>query len=670
MVTVILREARVFDLLLRNEITRMPVVPTANHDDHPEMIEVSSSDDDGDEVEEPDDDPTSPPARGSRMDQTSGETDAGGDDIEIDEDEEDMGGQPSEAKKRRTEVRNIRDQFEKMIAEASIVHYCFMCGGTHDIEECPMQDDEHMKDTLMRMRMIMEEQSKSPSSSEKSRTATRGRKEKLPKKGIMPEGKRWRRTRFTEKEEVTKSFYSQSAFMYEIGDREEGGLFLVNGIEVHPPGQGVRNRHELDALVERAAEESPPVLPSIQELNTLNPKDHDEYLKWIKQEREQRGDNWNFRYIQPFTHGNDIGTLQMARINGEEYVGYGWCRVHRFAENEWMGRKWETPQWMIDLSKRFNAALRHSVGCVKDKKGHRGLPCDEAGWVNVEQILKYDNIWRDGHTLAGTPHANYDIIVERWDNFQKIIFTEYKQTKRIRAQVLGLKVTKGELERVIHRDDAFMKRVDTQMLRMEIGTADREIWLWPVAVRAPMAHSRIPGGVYIEDSKTSYLMNPSVGYTLGGGFHCTTFDCIAQIFREGLRPGGGGDRINTFFVPFAPWDERSKTVLRFKKIDQTDLVYIYMTYESISKFSPRVSADGHILIQQTIPFNSFDAVWFYDWKDEEFYRLMITKGYEQIVLSACARSKEDRNNRSIRQTHRECGSGRIFSGPERTPQAR
>ena len=128
-------------------------------------------------------------------------------------------------------------------------------------------------------------------------------------------------------------------------------------------------------------------------------------------------------------------------------------------------------------------------------------------------------------------------------------------------------------------------------------------------------------------------MNPGVGYTLGGGFHCTTFECIAQIFREGLRPGGGGDRINTFFVPFAPWDERSKTVLRFKKIDGTDLVYIYMTYESLSRFSPRVSADGHILVQQTIPFNSFDAVWHYDWKSGEFYRLMVTKGYEQLVLS-------------------------------------
>ena len=152
MVTTILREAGIFDLLLQKEITRMPVPPTVNYDDHPEMVEVSSSDEDVDEVDEPEEDPTSPTARGPRMEQTSGETDAGGDDIEIDEDEEDMGGQPSEAKKRRTEVRNIRDQFEKMIADASTVQFCFICGGMHDIDECPMQDDENMRDTLLRMR--------------------------------------------------------------------------------------------------------------------------------------------------------------------------------------------------------------------------------------------------------------------------------------------------------------------------------------------------------------------------------------------------------------------------------------------------------------------------------------------------------------------------------------
>ena len=633
MVTAVLREAGIFDLLLQKKITIMPVLPAANYDDHPEMVEVSSSDEEMDEVDEPEEETTSPTARGPRAEQTSGETDAGGDDIEVEEDEEDVGGQPSEAKKRRTEVRNIRNHFEKLIADASNVQYCFICGGTHDIDECPTPDDENMRDTLWRMRLIMDQKSKSPSSSERSKAATRGRKDKLPK-NIMPQGKRWRRTRFTEKEEVTKCFYSQPAFMYDIGDCEEGGQFLVNGIEVNPSDQGVRNRHELDALVERAAEESPPVLPTIEELNAWNPKDHDAYMDWLREERKQHGDNWNFKYIQPFTHGHNIGTLQLARINGEEYLGYGWSDVKRFGEHEWMGKKWENPQWIVELSKRFNAALRHSVGCVKDSRGHRGLPCDEAGWVNVEAILKYDNIWRDKHTLAGTTRVNYPVLVERWNNFQRVIFTEYKQTKRIRAQVLGLKVTKGELEYIMDNfDDGLTKRLERRTLKLEIGTADREIWLWPVAIRAPMAHSRVQGGVHIEDSKTSYQMNPEVGYTLGGGFHCTTFENIAQIFREGLRPGGGGDRINTFFVPFAPWDVRSQSVLRFKRIDQTDLVYIYVTYESIAKFSPRVSADGHILVQETIPFDSFDAIWYYDWKEEKYYRLMITKGKDQIVLS-------------------------------------
>ena len=633
MVTAVLREAGIFNLLLQKKITRMPVLPAANYDDHPEMVEVSSSDEEMDEVDEPEEETTSPTARGPRAEQTSGETDAGGDDIEVEEDEEDVGGQPSEAKKRRTEVRNIRNQFEKLIADASNVQYCFICGGKHDIDECPTPDDENMRDTLWRMRLIMDQKSKSPSSSERSKAATRGRKDKLPK-NIMPQGKRWRRTRFTEKEEVTKCFYSQPAFMYDIGDREEGGQFLVNGIEVNPSDQGVRNRHELDALVERAAEESPPVLPTIEELNAWNPKDHDAYMDWLREERKQRGDNWNFKYIQPFTHGHNIGTLQLARINGEEYLGYGWSDVKRFGEHEWMGKKWENPQWIVELSKRFNAALRHSVGCVKDSRNHRGLPCDEAGWVNVEAILKYDNIWRDKHTLAGTTRVNYPVLVERWNNFQRVIFTEYKQTKRIRAQVLGLKVTKGELEYIMDNfDDGLTKRLERRTLRLEIGNADREIWLWPVAIRAPMAHSRVQGGVHIADSKTSYQMNPGVGYTLGGGFHCTAFENIAQIFREGLRPGGGGDRINTFFVPFAPWDMRSQSVLRFKRIDQTDLVYIYVTYESIAKFSPRVSADGHILVQETIPFDSFDAIWYYDWKEEKYYRLMITKGKDQIVLS-------------------------------------
>ena len=185
----------------------MPSIPEANYDDLPETVEISS-DEDVEEDEEPDEGPTTPSARGSRKEQTSGETETGEGGDKAEEEDDDMGEQPSEAKKRRTEVRIIRDQFDEIIKKASDAKVCFICGGALGIDECAQQDDDQTKNALNHVRTILEEQSKSPSSSEKSRagTATRGRKDKPPKKEIMPQGKRWNRTRFIDKEEVTKSF--------------------------------------------------------------------------------------------------------------------------------------------------------------------------------------------------------------------------------------------------------------------------------------------------------------------------------------------------------------------------------------------------------------------------------------------------------------------------------
>ena len=107
------------------------------------------------------------------------------------------------------------------------------------------------------------------------------------------------------------------------------------------------------------------MLPTIEELNAWNPKDHDAYMDWLREERKQRGDNWNFKYIQPFTHGHNIGTLQLARINGEEYLGYGWSDVKRFGEHEWMGKKWENPQWIVELSR--DSMQRYATPWVASK---------------------------------------------------------------------------------------------------------------------------------------------------------------------------------------------------------------------------------------------------------------------------------------------------------------
>ena len=107
--------------------------------------------------EDQDDDLSPPTVRGSRKDQTSGETENGEGDIDMDDDEGEDEGHPSEAKKRRTGVRNIREQFDRMIEEASQVNFCFQCGGEHSLELCPYRGDD-----LNRMRALMEEQSKSP----------------------------------------------------------------------------------------------------------------------------------------------------------------------------------------------------------------------------------------------------------------------------------------------------------------------------------------------------------------------------------------------------------------------------------------------------------------------------------------------------------------------------
>ena len=572
MVRKVLEESQVLGLLLSKGVTRMKEIPADANEEPDVEIEISSDEDVEMVEDEPEGVPPSPTARRSREGQSSGDTEAEGDEIEVDDEgTEDMGGQPSKAKKRRTDVRHLRIQLEKMMSDASEAVYCLACGGEHNVEQCRQQDNEKLLDAILQMKFLMEVHSKSPSSSERSKTATRGRKDKLPKKGIMPHGKKWKKTRFIEKEEVTKTFYNQAASMAEIGDREEGGPFLVNDVQVHRNGEGVQTRQELDALVERAAEDSPPVLPTIQELNVYNNKTPEEFKKWLDDMKKEHGPNYNFRYLQPFTYGSNIGTLEMTRLSGEEYVGNGWCNAKTFAKDAWMGRRSDNPKWLTELSKRFNATLRHSIGCRKDSKNYNGLPCDDAGWVNVTFLMQYDAIWRDGHRLYGTEKPDFNVIIERWNAFLEVIFTEYKQTKRIRAQVLGLTVTKGELMKAMQENERIENQIDRRAVRIEQGEDDRKIWLWPVAVRAPMAHTHVQGGVRIDDSKTSYLMNPGVGYTLGGGFHCTTFDCILRIFQEGLRPGGGGDRINTFFVPFAPWDNRSRSILKYKRLKEQTL---------------------------------------------------------------------------------------------------
>ena len=102
-------------------------------------------------------------------------------------------------------------------------------------------------------------------------------------------------------------------------------------------------------------------------------------------------------------------------------------------------RRGQVPGWLHELSKRINAALRHSVGCRQDKKTFSGMPCDEGAWVNIENLMKYDLLWKNSHVLDGTDTADWRKVIERWNPFIQVICTEFRNLHRARAQILELK---------------------------------------------------------------------------------------------------------------------------------------------------------------------------------------------------------------------------------------
>eukprot|EP00435_Cladocopium_sp_Y103_P073251 s103_g43.t1 len=324
-------------------------------------------------------------------------------------------------------------------------------------------------------------------------------------------------------------------------------------------------------------------------------------------------------------------------IKGAEYAGNKRCEIPVFSNADWVPRrKRDIPACANQQSRRFNAILRHAIGVKYDDRGKPGLACDEGAWVDVDAFMRHDPAWIDDHRQRRLEKLEWKVVIERWNNFRKVIYYEFTAQNRVRAQVLALTATRGEIRKASQSDGQqekeFCKPIDWRKLKLHVGNDDDVIYLWPVAVRVPMSHSKRPEGVRIDEWRLSYKINPGVAQILSGGFHRTKLDVFGRrIIEEGLKPGGDGDRGSTFFVPYAPWDSRSRNVVEYKFVPPTS-VYIYITSARLCEYGARLSADGHILVQQVIPFSAFDAVW-YEESRGVYKRLMIKNGEAQMVLS-------------------------------------
>ena len=225
------------------------------------------------------------------------------------------------------------------------------------------------------------------------------------------------------------------------------------------------------------------------------------------------------RHIHPWTYGEDIGVLEIASITitGEEYVGKGWRDVSKYPLELW--RREETPEpSMVDRNVK---AVQRSTTPV------RGL-CqrqERVTWTPMRQC----RMGECGSTLEVRRH-----LERSWG-------TSWYQSSRLQrtCQEMGPLATnhlhwvqtyssspspsaclEGN-ERRIGKDHRKEEQVHGLRWQRSNQTGNRKIRQGNLVMAGS---SSCNYGTHQEHWRCSDQLNPSVGNTLGGGFHsrCST----------------------------------------------------------------------------------------------------------------------------------------------------
>eukprot|EP00435_Cladocopium_sp_Y103_P064060 s913_g25.t1 len=89
-----------------------------------------------------------------------------------------------------------------------------------------------------------------------------------------------------------------------------------------------------------------------------------------------------------------------------------------------------------------------------------------------------------------------------------------------------------------------------------------EVFIAPVAIRSPTAHSGKGGGFELDANKVYHPLTTHLANKFEYCYHVTDISNMVRIIEGGLQPGGEkGGQTHIFFNPFASWDERYESIL-------------------------------------------------------------------------------------------------------------
>eukprot|EP00435_Cladocopium_sp_Y103_P044734 s118_g12.t1 len=158
------------------------------------------------------------------------------------------------------------------------------------------------------------------------------------------------------------------------------------------------------------------------------------------------------------------GFLQIIPNTGCHFHAYEFYNGVEFSRDYKFGNNNKLEPYEDEVSTALNRCLRHHAGKVMFNPRY-GLKCDDAGWVDIDDLLKYETIWKQDKTRV--PHIylaplnqghdkrrwNGDEVMYRFQTLFRIMFHSARYGNRVREQILAFGI--GQV--VTNKDIPFSK---------------------------------------------------------------------------------------------------------------------------------------------------------------------------------------------------------------------
>ena len=370
------------------------------------------------------------------------------------------------------------------------VNVCIYCGSTkHTHDECEDPKRADIKKALDAVRAALEGES-SGSDVDMEQEGEKTKEE--PGKADESKGPAEPDTARTGE----YHWYDDSRLMSEVGDLDEQGRFCIDGRDI--VCEGPRTSYDLNEVIRDAIMRGggdiwkvPDFLAAYTDKNTRKP-----LYKRVEAPMD--------------------GFLKIVPNTGCHFFNYKFYSGVEYGVDYRFGQRNKLSEYEDEVSTDLNRILRHHVGRASEPQS---LPCDDAGWVPINDVLQNEAIWR--HERLRWPHTfliprGKERIQENWDEQEamfrlqtlfKIMFYCARYGRRVREQVLAFGIF-PDIDR--NSPTCQCNGVSTATDIPEEG-----LLLYPVAVRAPTGHGDIRGN---ERRRAEiHIALPSIGTKHSGG---------------------------------------------------------------------------------------------------------------------------------------------------------